>query len=76
MEGVSVEFEAKSARDGAWYQNIIISHTSIIVPSLVMCYRILTFHKDVFTLAELLLKLLHYLYHPCCNSKSLPNVPS
>jgi hypothetical protein len=52
VEGVSVEFEAKSARDGAWYQNIIICHTSFIVPSLVMCYRILTFDKDVFTLAE------------------------
>lgn len=46
MEGVSVEFEAKSARDGAWYQNIIISHTSFIVPSLVMSYRILTFDKE------------------------------
>jgi hypothetical protein len=32
MEGVSVEFEAKSARDGAWYQNIIISHTFLLFP--------------------------------------------
>jgi len=38
VEGVSVEFEAKSARDGAWYHNVIISHTSFIVPSLVMCF--------------------------------------